>query len=123
MEQDILLKDVLPYIWAWTLTIAFVLLVLAYRLWCFGKQHPEIFQPDATSADKQMCRQKAELRRQYHNQSMISISFIFIWVIGMIAICFGFNGFQLTFQGWFVVGFAVLIIIWMLSMIQCKPNV
>lgn len=122
MEPDVLLRDVLPYIWAWTLTIAFVLLILAYWLWRFGKQHPEIFQPYTTSADNQMRRQKAELQRQYNNKSMLSISVIFIWMIGMVVICFGFDGLQQTFQGWFIVVFAVLIIIWIVSMIQRKPK-
>ena len=122
MEQEVLLKDVLPYIWVWTLAIVCILSVLAYRLWRFGKKYPEIFKPDTTAEDKQLLIQKAELRRQYNNQSMISIAVIFVWTIGMVVICFGFAGSAPTIQGWGILVFAICIILWILSMIQRKPN-
>ena len=120
MEQEVLLKDVLTYICVWTLAIACILLVLAYCLWQFGKKHPEIFQQDTAIRDKQKLLQKAELQRQYHNKSMLSISIIFVWIIGMILICFGFERSSLPTQGWFLLVFSVCCILWVLSLIKRK---
>lgn len=126
MEHEVLLKDVLPYIWVWTLAIVAVLSVLAYRLWRFGKKYPEIFKPDTTAEDRQSRLQKAELRRQYNNQSIASLAFIFVWPVGMVVICFGSAGSTLgsalTIQGWFMIVFAICIILWVLSMVQRKPK-
>lgn len=122
MEQEVLLTDVLPYIWGWTLGIALIILMQAYRLWRFGKKYPEIFKQETTIKDKQLCSQKNELQRQYHNQSMISISVIFVWIIGMVLICFSFDGNALTNQGWFILILAICIILWILSMIKRKPK-
>jgi len=121
MEQDVLLKDVLPYIEVWTGIAIVVLLISAYKLWNFSRKHPEIFQADKTSDTPAQRSEKAELRRQYNNKLVLYLSFIFVWVIGMVAICFGFNSFQLTFQEWSLLTLSVLIIIWILSMLKRKP--
>ncbi|MBR1648016.1 MAG: hypothetical protein IJ689_00265 [Alphaproteobacteria bacterium] len=110
MEQEVLLEDVLPYIQLWTLAVAAVLLVMSYRLWHFSKQHPEIFKADKTNDDKRASLEKADLRRRYNNESMLSLSVIFIWVIGMVLICFNFS--SPTPQGWFLLVFAVCAVLW-----------
>ena len=88
----------------------------------FQKQHPEIFQPDTTADDKQWLHHKNELRRQYYNKSMLSISVVLVWMIGMVVICFGFDASAITNQGWFLLGFAVIVILWVLSMTQHKKQ-
>ncbi|MBR1605542.1 MAG: hypothetical protein IJ660_05505 [Alphaproteobacteria bacterium] len=121
MKQEVLLSNVLPYIQVWTLTIISILLVLTYRIWRFGKQHPEIFQQNTAIRDKQKLLQKAELQRQYHNKSMLAISVIFVWIIGMAVICFGFERALLLIQGWFLLVFAACCILWVVSLIKRKP--
>ena len=122
MKQDVLLRDVFPYIEIWTLLIAAILAALAYHIGCFGKKYPEIFRPDTTAEDKRLLLQKEELRRQYNNKSMMSFSVIFVWMIGMFLICFGFNGFASTMQGAFIFVFSVCILLWIVSLIQRKPK-
>ena len=119
MKQEVLLSNVLPYIQVWTLTIIWILLVLTYRIWRFGKQHPEIFQQDTAIRDKQKLLQKAELQRQYHNKSMLAISIIFVWIIGMVMICFGFERSSQP-QGWYLQALSVCTILWILSLLQRK---
>ena len=120
MKQEVLLSNVLPYIEIWTFAIIAVLSVLTYRIWRFGKQHPEIFQRDTAIRDKQKLLQKAELQRQYHNKSMLSISIIFVWIMGMVVICFGFEGTLLPTQGWFLLAFALCCLLWVLFLIKRK---
>ncbi|MBO6281957.1 MAG: hypothetical protein J6N49_05460 [Alphaproteobacteria bacterium] len=122
METEVLAKDVLPYIQVWTLAIIFVLLILTYHLWHFGKKYPEIFQEDTSAEDQKIRLRKAELRRRYNNKSMLSISVIFIWMIGMVGICFGFESSALTAQGWGILALAVYAVLWVLSMLQRKPK-
>ena len=122
MKQEVLLSNILPYIQVWTLTIISILLVLTYRIWRFGKQHHEIFQQNTAIRDKQKLLQKAELQRQYHNKSMLAISIIFVWIIGMVVICFGFEKSSLPTQGWFLLVFAVCCILWVVSLIKRKPK-
>lgn len=122
MEHTVLVKDVLPYIWVWTVMIAFILLALVYHLWRFGKKYPEIFNSDTTAEDNQSKIQKTELRRQYGNKSMLSISIIFVWVIGIVAICCGFDSSVMTRQGWFLLAFAACAILWILSSMRRKPR-
>lgn len=122
MEQEVLLKDVLPYIWVWTVAIACILSVFAYRIWRFGKKYPEIFKPDTTSEDKQLRIQKAELRRQYNNKSMVSISIIFVWMIGIVVICLRIESKAPTSQGWFILSLAVLGILLILTSFIRKPK-
>ena len=122
MEQEVLLKDVLPYIWVWTVMIAFILLALAYHLWRLGKKYPEIFNSDTTAENSLSKIQKAELQRQYNNKSMLSITIIFVWMIGIVAICCGFDSSAMTKQGWFLLIFAICAILWILSLLQRKPR-
>ncbi len=120
MKTEIMFADVRPYIMIWTyLIVAFLLVMLCY-FWRFKKQHPEVFQPDTTADDKQWLHHKNELRRQYYNQSMLSISVVFVWMIGMVVICFGFDGSAITNQGWLLLCFAFVAILWVLSMMQQK---
>ena len=121
MEKEVLLKDILPYIEVWTWTIILIMSVLVYQIWRFQKQHPEIFQSDTTAEDKRWLKEKAEMRRQYHNQAILSFSVVFVWMIGMVVICF-FAGSVSTTQGWFIVVFAVCAILWVLSLVQHKPK-
>lgn len=122
MGQEVLLKDVLPYMWYWTFVIALILLIQAYRLWRFGKKHPEIFQPDTTAEDKRLLFQKAEWRRCYQNQSMLSLSIAFVWIIGIVIISIGFDNASPHNQGWFLVGLSFFMILWVLSLIKRKPK-
>lgn len=120
MKTEIMFADVRPYIMIWTGFVIMFLLTMIVYFRHFQKQHPEVFQPDTTADDKQRIAQKNELRRQYHNQSMLSISVVFVWMIGVVVICFGFDGSAITNQGWFLLGFAVIVILWVLSMMQQK---
>ena len=126
MEHEVLLKDALPYIevWTvvWTVAIIAILLILACHIWRFGKKHPEIFQKDADTDEKNAASQKAELRRQYHNKTMISMSVAFIWAIGMLVICYAFDGSTLKNQAWFLLIIIVASVLWVLSMIKRKPQ-
>ena len=117
--QEILLKDVLPYIQMWTGVIIAVLIMVIYYFWRFERQHPEIFQPDTTADDKQWLYQKAELRRQYHNKTMMSFVIVFVWMLGMVLICLGFSPTQ---SGWFMLFFIGLIILWVVSLMQHKSK-
>ena len=122
METEIMFADVRPYIMIWTyLIVAFLLAMLCY-FWRFKKQHPEVFQPDTTADDKQWLHHKNELRRQYYNKSMLSVSVVFVWIIGIVVICFDFDYSAISNQGWFLLGFAVIVILWVLSMTQQKKQ-
>lgn len=122
MEQEVLFKDVQLYIVGWTIFILFVLLVLTYRIQRFGKKHPEIFQPDNTREDKQKLLQKAEWRRQYHNQTMVAISTMFVWMIGIIVICLHFDSSTATGRSYFLLVFTALAGVWILSQIKRKQK-
>lgn len=122
MEHEVLVRDVLPYIEIWTGFIIAILLLVTYHIWSLGKQHPEIFQPDTTAEDKQMRRQKAELRRQYNNQTIKALSLSFVWMIGMIIICFGFNSQSLTNQAWFILVVLSGGLLLMILLIHQKPK-
>lgn len=113
--QDVLLKDVLPYIQMWTGVIIAILIMVIYYFWRFERRHPEIFQPDTTADDKQWLHRKAELRRRYHNKAMMAFVVVFIWMVGLTLI---FLGFAPTNQGWFMLIFAVFLILWVLSLMQ-----
>lgn len=117
MKQDILLKDVLPCIQIWTFFIASVLLLLLYWLLRFKKEHPDIFQPDTTADNHQTLRQKAELRRQYNNKSILAVSISLAWICGIALAC---NYFVPTIQNFFIFGFIVLVILWIFSLLQHK---
>lgn len=122
MKTEIMFADVRPYIMIWTyLIVAFLLAMLCY-FWRFKKQHPEVFQPDTTADDKQKIAQKNELRRQYYNKSILSVSVVFVWIIGIVIICFDFDYSAISNQGWFLLGFAVIVILWVLSMTQQKKQ-
>ena len=115
MEQEILFKDVLPYIEIWTFAIVFLISALTYSIWRIGKKHPEIFKPDTTAENKQTLLQREDLRRQYNNKCMLSVSFVFVWMIGIAAICLCFDKSELTTQGWFILLFAAVAILWIWS--------
>ena len=122
MKTEIMFADVRPYIMIWTGFVIMFLLTMIVYFRHFQKQHPEIFQPDTTADNKQRIAQKNELRRQYHNQSMLSISVVFVWIIGIVVICFDFDYSAISNQGWFLLGFAVIVILWVLSMTQQKKQ-
>ena len=119
MRQDILVQDVIPYIQVWTGVIIAILIMMLYHFWRFEKQHPEIFQPDTTAERKQWRYQKAELRRQYHNRTMMSFVIVFVWMLGMMLICLGFSP---TRSGWFMLVFVGLIILWIVSLMHRHPK-
>ena len=118
MKQDLLLREVLPFIGIWTLLIVVILVILIYHIWCFGKKYPEIFIPDTTTGSKCLLRQKAALRRRYNSKIMLYFSVIFIWMIGIVAICFGWNNSGHSLIGWFVLCISVCTILCLLSFIQ-----
>ena len=122
MEHAVLVKDVLPYIEVWTIAIIAILSALACHIWRFGKKHPEIFLPDADTDKKDVAAQKEELCRQYHNKTMISMLIAFIWAIGMLVICYAFDGSTSKNQGWFMLIILAVIVLWVLSMIKRKPQ-
>lgn len=122
MEHMVLFTDICPYIVVWTFVIILILLVFVCKIWRFGKKHPEIFRPDTTAEDKQMRIMKAELRRRYTNKLMQSLLLIFIWMIGVIAICFAPNSSTLSGQAWFILAYAMCGILWVLLFIQRKPK-
>ena len=122
MKTEIMFADVRPYIMIWTGFVIMFLLTMIVYFRHFQKQDPEIFQPDTTADNKQRIAQKNELRRQYHNQSMLSISVVFVWIIGIVVICFDFDYSAISNQGWFLLGFAVIVILWVLSMTQQKKQ-
>ena len=114
-----MVQDVIPYIQVWTGVIIAILIMMLYHFRRFEKQHPEIFQPDITADDKQWLYQKAELRRRYHNKTMMAFAVVFIWMAGMVLICLGFAP---TNQGWFMLIFAMFLILWVLSLMQRHPK-
>ena len=120
--EEVLFKDVLSYITGWTTFIILVMLWFTYRIWQFGKKHPEIFQPDTTAEDKQKLLQKAELRRQYHNKSILAVLTAFVWVIGIVVICLNFDRSAATGQSWFLLVFATLAVIWIILQIKGKKK-
>lgn len=74
MKTEIMFADVRPYIMIWTGFVIMFLLTMIVYFRHFQKQHPEIFQPDTTADDKQWLHHKNELRRQYYNKSILSVS-------------------------------------------------
>jgi hypothetical protein len=122
MEQNVMVENVMPYIVAWSFLITLILGVITLRSWKFGRQHPEIFKPDTTAEDLRERQQKAELRRQYNNQSMLFFSLVFIWVIGTVAISLRFLNSATTTMGWKVIAISGLAIVWILSMVQRKSK-
>ena len=122
MTQEILFKDILPYLQLWTGIVILILLISAYRIWRFGKQHPEIFQPDTTAESKDLRIRKAELRKLYNNKSMMSISVIFVWIIGVVLICYVFDFSAMDARGWFLLLFAVFAVLWVISSLQQKSK-
>ena len=122
MEQNVMVEDVMPYIVAWSFLITLILGVITLRSWKFGQHHPEIFKPDTTAEDLLERQQKAELRRQYNNQSMLFFSLVFIWVIGTVAISLRFLNSATTTMGWKVIAISGLAIVWILSMVQRKSK-
>ena len=122
MKTGIMFADVRPYIMIWTYVIIVFLLAMLCYFWRFKKQNPEVFQPDTTADEKQWLQHKNELRRQYYNKSMLSISVVFVWMIGIVIICFDFDYSAISNQGWFLLGFAIIAILWVLSMTQQKKQ-
>ena len=122
MKTGIMFADVRPYIMIWTYVIVVFLLAMLCYFWRFKKQNPEVFQPDTTADEKQWLQHKNELRRQYYNKSMLSISVVFVWMIGIVIICFDFDYSAISNQGWFLLGFAIIAILWVLSMTQQKKQ-
>ena len=120
MKTEIMFADVRPYIMIWTGFVIMFLLTMIVYFRHFQKQHPEVFQPDTTADDKQWLHHKNELRRQYYNKSMLSVSVVFVWIIGIVIICFDYSA--ISNQGWFLLGFAVIVILWVLSMTQQKKQ-
>lgn len=120
--KELLVKDVLSYIQIWTGMVIIFLLGIITHLWRFKRRHPEISEPDTTADDKQWLHHKNELRRQYYNKSMLSVSVVFVWIIGIVIICFDFDYSAISNQGWFLLGFAVIVILWVLSMTQQKKQ-
>ena len=121
MEQ-ILFLDVLPYIGVWTFANAFVLALLTYYFWRFGKKHPEIFQPDRKGEDQRQLLQKESLRQEYHNKSLIALSIIFVWMIGLVTIFFVFDPSTISIQEWFVLVVAICAVLLILSNMQGKSK-
>ena len=115
MEQEVLFKDVVPYLQLWSGSIVFVLLVMLYYLSRFRAQHPEIFQPDRLGGTKRYLSQKNELRRWYYNTSVLSIALMFVWAIGVMVICYGFSRERLFL---FMIIFLVIIILWVASFVK-----
>ena len=120
MKQEVLFRDVLPYIEAWTLVIAIVMLVFIYNIWRFGRKHPEIFKKDDKSENLQVLDHRAELRRQYHNKSVWAMLLTSVWMLGMMAIFLWFDSSSPNVQSWFLQVFALVFIVWFLLQIQRK---
>jgi len=80
MKQDLLVRDILPYIEMWTGVIMIVIMIFIYHIWKTGKKHPEMFQPDLNSDTLKQRQQKNEFRRQCNNKSMLALSMLFVWV-------------------------------------------
>ena len=119
MEQIVLVKDVIPYIQTWTFIIIVILIGFTYHIWRFGRRHPKTLKADTNAED---ARKKSELRRHYRNISMLALSTIFLWIIGMAIIFLKFDSSASTGQSWFLLIFAVFAIAWLLSFIQRRPK-
>ena len=117
--EELLVKDVLPYIQIWTGMVIVFLLWLSGNLWRFKRHHPEISEPDTTADDKRLLLQKAELRRQYNNKVMFSFVVVFLWAAGMILIC---TGARPTAYTWSVLVVIVLAMFLPLSGINRRPK-
>ena len=117
--ENILVKDVLPYMKIWTSIIIVFLFSVLFYLKKFKKHHPEIFQSDTTADNKRWLKQKAELRRQYHNMARLGLIASFVWIIGMMLICLHFAPLG---RGWFLLVIALCAILWVLSLMQRKSK-
>ncbi len=117
--KEILFKDVVPYMQIWSSIILVVLIVLTYQIWRFSKKYPQIFMRDTTADSKQHLQEKAELRRIYHNKTMSFFVFVFVWMLGMFAICYGFAPDN---RSLYVSAIAFMFLLLVVSMMQRKPK-
>ena len=86
MEQEVLVRDILPYMGIWTAVMVLVWSILWYHARRFEKKHPEIFELNSKDEEKNRQIEKKEWQRQYSNKTLLLSYIIMIWAIGMVAI-------------------------------------
>ena len=109
--EALTMKDVIPYVVAWSGIIVILLLLVLVRIRQFEQQHPEM-NLQKTKADRKQELRKSELRRRYKNMVVYGFSLVFMWIIGLMLIL---TMFKLTQRDWFILIFALCGLLWTLS--------